>query len=120
MRSDLELVRRIDKLAVFLINMTEQIVQLSGVLLLQERLYEVTRLGGFPGQKVGLGQIVSVVIGRGVDLLRLLEQRSRLGYLSGLDIELAEIVICVVIVGRQVECSAKLLSRELNISRSEE
>ena len=45
----------------------EKVVELAGVLLLQESLYQCSRLSEFTGQKIGLGKVVAVVVGAGVD-----------------------------------------------------
>ena len=81
-----------------------------------ESLYQRSRLGGCTGQKIGLGKIVAVVVGAGVDLLRLLEQRARLGNFFGLDIELTEVMVGIVVVRRQLERFAELFAGELGVS----
>ena len=61
------------------------------------------------GEQISLGQIVAIVVGRRSDALRLFEKRDCVGDLSGLDVELAQVVVGVVVVRLQFERFAELL-----------
>ena len=55
MGSDPELIRRRYEFSIFLLDLTEQVVQLSGVLLLHQCLHKLSRLGKLPGEQISLG-----------------------------------------------------------------
>ena len=116
----LELVDCRDELSVFLFYLAEQVVQLAGVLDWQDALHKFPRIGETRGEEIRQRQIVAVVVRGRVDALRLFEQRAGLRNLAGLNVELAQIVIGVVILGFQFERLAKLFAGQPGLSRMEE
>jgi len=97
-------------------DLTEKIVKLSGIFLLRDALDKLSRFAEPPSEEVGKGQVVAVVIGSRMDLLRLFEERYRLWEFSGLEIKLSQIVIRLKIIRLQGESLTKLLFRRLCFS----
>ena len=78
----LEFVCGFDEFSVLLIDLTKQVVQFACVLLRYKSLDNLPGLGEVLSQKVGLGQIVSVVVRGRIDLLGPFEKRARIRKLA--------------------------------------
>ena len=98
-----------DEIAVFFFDFSEQIVQLGGVFLLQQRLDESARIFRAADADVGEREVVAVVVVRGVDVLRLFEIRRGVGDFALANVGFAEIVIRVEIVGLELNGFAEML-----------
>ena len=84
----LEVVCGVNKLAVFLVDLAEQVVQFAGVLF-SSAIFDATCLLRETSEgKIGHRQIVAIVIGIGIDALCLLEKRLRFSDLSRLNVVL--------------------------------
>ena len=100
---------------VFLFDLAQQVVQFRGVLFFEQALNEPPCLGEPPGEKVSQRQIVAVVVGRRVDALRPFEKRERIGDLSGLNVELAQIMVGEESPRFQIQRLAELLSGQFGL-----
>ncbi len=103
MRSQLVFVCGCNEFAVFFFHFAKEVVQLGGVLLLQESLKKLASVSEASSNDVGERQIVAVVVRVGLDALGLLEIRRCRGHLSGADVKLAEVVIGVVVPRLELE-----------------
>src|ERR1700740_317920 len=77
-RRDLELVGSLNKFSIFFIDLAEQVMQISRVLLLQQTLNLLCRQTETTALQVSLRQIVTVIVRRRSDTLRLFQKGSRL------------------------------------------
>src|SRR6266478_846225 len=108
-RSQFVFVGGCNEFAVFFFHFAKEVVQLGGVLLLQETLKKLASISEASSDNVGERQIVAVVVRVGLDALGLLQIRSGRGDLSASDVQLAKVVIGVVIPGLELKRFLELL-----------
>jgi hypothetical protein len=97
-RGGLKFVRRLYELSVLLIDLAQQVVKLSGISLLGDFVNKLACLVLPTREEIGERQVVAIVVGRRIDLLRSFEEGERLCDLSGLEIELGQVVVCLEII----------------------
>ncbi len=108
-RGDFEFVGGGDEIAVFFFDLGEQIVEFGRVFFLQEVLHDRARWFQAPGEQVGEGEIVTVVVGGRIDMLRFLEERRGVSNFSGTNVNFAKIVVGVEIFRLELHRFAELL-----------
>src|ERR1700761_1890039 len=85
---DLELIHRGNELSVLLLDLAKQIVQLAGIFLLHQGLDKLPGRTGLAAKIVCKRQIITIVIGRWLNALRLLQKRDGGSNFARLDVEL--------------------------------
>src|SRR6266567_2565871 len=100
-----------------LVDLPQQIMQFSGVLLLYEVKHQGTRFVVVPEKKIRHRKIVGIVVCRGSDPVSLLKERARFRQLSSLYVEFPEIVVCIVGMRIEGERFSKLPSGQRGLSR---
>lgn len=92
-----------NKVAGFLFDFREEVVELGGVFLLEESLDELAGVGKAIGEEISEGKVVAVVVYGRIGELRALEIGDGFPEFAGAGVEFAEIVIGVVGVGFEGE-----------------
>ena len=113
----LEVVGGRDKLAVFLVDLAEQIVQFAGVVRLQDLLCHLPCFGKPSQEEVRHRQVVAIFVGIGLDALCLLEKRLRFSNLSDLNVVLTQISVRVETLWFQLQCLEELFSCQSGLAR---
>src|SRR5712691_382409 len=108
-RRQFVLVGGCDELAVFFFDLSEQVVQLSRIFLLQEALKQLASVSEAAGDNVGERQIVAVVVRSGIDALRLLEIPRGGGDFSGAHVQFAEVVVGIIVPRLELQRLLELL-----------
>ena len=86
MRGEFELIGGGNKVAVFFLDLAEQVMQFRSVFLPQQRRNGLASRFELTGDQVGERQIVAIVVGTGIDALGLFQVGDGVGDFSGLDV----------------------------------
>src|ERR1700730_9612563 len=117
MRGKFVFVSRLNEFAIFFFDLAQKIVQFRGLRLLQQGADKFASVRKPAGDNVSKRQVVAIVVGGGINPLRLFQVSSSYADLSSTDVKFAKIVIRVIVLGLQLQRFLELGFGQLQFSQ---
>ena len=112
---DFIFVHRRHKLSALFVDLSQQVMQFSGIFSLLKILNELRGLTKLSSFEIRQREIIPIVVRR-TNLLRFFEQWHRVRNPSGLDVEFTQIVVSIVVARFQFKSLTKLPLRQLRFA----